>query len=320
MIKNVACLLDTVVHPFELGVASEVFGLDRSAEGLPNFDFAICAASPAPVPSVGGLHITPGYGLERVSDADLVVIPAWRTDAGAPEPAVAAALHCAVGRGATILSVCSGAFLLAEVGLLEGRRATCHWFHEQQFRDAFPTVTLEPDRLYVEDGPIITSAGTAAGIDACLHLVRREFGAAVAGSFARRMVVPPYRDGGQSQYVDTPVPAAHDGSANMAELLEWMGGHLSQQLDVKSLAARAHMSTRTFARRFASVTGATPYEWLTRQRVFLAQRLLEDDVLAVEEIARRSGFGNGETLRHHFTRQLGTTPTSYRRHFCTPVA
>lgn len=320
MLTNVACVLDTVLHPFELGVACEVFGLDRSDEGLPNFDFAVCATSASPISATGGLSVTPGHDLTRVADADLVVVPAWRIDAGTPEPAVATALHEAVDRGATVLSECSGAFLLAEAGLLEGRNATCHWFHQQQFQRAFPNVTLQPDRLYVEDGPIITSAGTAAGIDACLHLVRREYGAKIASRFARRMVVPPYRDGGQSQYVDTPVPPARDGSEALSQLLEWMQANLSAQHDINSLAGRLHMSPRTFARRFTATTGTTPYDWLTRQRVFFAQELLENTGLTIEEIAQRAGFGNSETLRHHFTRQLNTTPTSYRAHFCQLVA
>lgn len=318
MLRDVACILDAEVHPFELGVVSEVFGLDRSGQGLPAFDFAVCSASTSPTPAPGGLSITTSHDMDRVATADLVVIPAWRPDAGEPEPSVAAALRDAVDRGATVLSVCTGAFLLAEVGLLEGRVATCHWFHDQQFRAMFPSVRLEPDRLYVEDGPIITSAGTAAGIDACLYLVRREFGAKVAGSFARRMVVPPYREGGQAQFVETPVPPARDASASISELLEWLQAHLAQPHDVKSLAARAQMSPRTFARRFAASTGTTPYDWLTRQRVFLAQQLLEDAGLTVDQVAHRVGMGNSETLRHHFTRQLGTTPSSYRVRFCRP--
>jgi transcriptional regulator GlxA family with amidase domain len=319
MLANVSCVVDTWGHPFELGVAAEVFGTDRSDQGLPNFDFAVCSAVTGPIRASGGMSISPAYDLDRVAEADLVVVAAWQTDPGTADPAVAAALHEAVGHGATVLSLCSGAFLLAELGLLDGRTATCHWLHQEKFRARFPHVNLEPDRLYVEDGPIITSAGTAAGIDACLHLIRREYGAKIAAGFARRMVVSPYREGGQSQFIDNPVPPATDTSQTMPEILEWMQSHLAMREDVAALAVRAHMSPRTFARRFVAATGTTPYEWLTRQRVFWAQQLLEGRSHTIEQIASHTGFSTAETLRHHFTRQLGTTPTSYRARFCQPA-
>lgn len=313
MVKDVVALLGTDIHPFELGVVSEVFGLDRSADGMPNFDFAICAARQRPIHAAGGMTITPGYGLERAARADLVVVPAWRTDGVAPEQAEIDVLHAAVERGATVLGVCSGAFLLAEAGLLDGRRATCHWYHAAELVARYPHVTVDSDKLYVEDGPVITSAGTAAGIDACLYLVRREFGARIANSFARRMVVPPHRDGGQAQYVETPVPVRCE--EDLAALLEWVQANLHRNHTVEALAARMHMSERTFARRFTASTGTAPHQWITRQRVLLAQQLLEQDSLDVEEIAQRSGFRTAELLRHHFTRLLDTTPTSYRRTF-----
>jgi transcriptional regulator GlxA family with amidase domain len=315
MLRDVVAVLGTQVHPFELGVVCEVFGLDRSEDGLPCFDFAVCAARPQPVPTVGGLTVQAGHGLERTRSADLVVIPAWSADSEPLEHEVVEALREAVDRGATVLSVCSGAFLLAAAGMLEGRHATCHWYHAEELMARYPNVTVDPDRLYVEDGPFVTSAGTSAGIDACLHIVRRELGARVANGIARRMVVPPHRDGDQAQYVDTPVPEGNGASDDLAPLLTWIQEHLHHAHTVSALAARVHMSPRTFARRFTAATGTAPHQWITRQRLLLAQRLLEQDSLDVETIARRSGFATAEALRHHFTRHLRTTPTAYRHTF-----
>lgn len=315
MLRDVVALVDGRIHPFELGVVCEVFGLDRAADGLPTFDFAICAGRRRTLPGLGGSSLRVGHGLDRAASADLVVIPAWEAgDLPAP-PGIVAALHAAVERGATVLSVCSGVFLLAAAGLLEGRRVTCHWYHAELLARGFPTLRVEPNRLYVEDGPIITSAGTAAGIDACLHVVRRELGAEVANAIARRMVVPPHRDGGQAQYVETPVPRRTADSDSLAPLLDWMQAHLNEPMTVGGLADRAHMSSRTFARRFSATTGTTPHQWLIRQRVLLAQRLLETDNLGVEEIAHRSGFSTADLLRHHFTQHVGATPAAYRRTF-----
>ncbi len=206
MLRDVVAVVDELVHPFELGVACEVFGIDRSDDGLPRFDFAVCATGRRPLPGPGGMSLRASYGLDRAANADLVVIPAWHTRDESPPRPVVDLLRATVARGAWLLSVCSGAFLLAATGLLDDRRATCHWHDAGLLAARFPHLALEPDRLYVEDGPIVTSAGTAAGIDACLHIVRRELGARVANGIARRMVVPPHRDGGQAQYVETPVP------------------------------------------------------------------------------------------------------------------
>jgi transcriptional regulator GlxA family with amidase domain len=320
MLCDVAAIVETAAHPFELGVVCEVFGLDRTDDGLPGFEFAVCASTPGPLPMTGGLTLQTVHGLDRTESADLIVIPAWDAGASKPPAAVVDALRAAVNRGATVLSVCSGAFLLAAGGLLDGRRATCHWRHAEQLLARYPHVTLEPDRLYVEDGPIITSAGTAAGIDACLHLVRRELGAAVANGIARRMVVPPHRDGGQAQYVATPVPHRTDGSEDLAGLLDWVQAHLDQPHTVAGLAERVHTSPRTFARRFGAATGTSPQQWITHQRLYLAQQLLEEDTLGIEEIARRGGFGTAEALRHHFLRQLGVTPSAYRHRFSHHLA
>lgn len=315
MLRDVVAIVDGRIHPFELGVAGEVFGLDRTAEGLPGFDFAICAASSRPLPGPGGSTLRAGHRLDRTATADLVIIPAWETDDVPAPPAIATALRAAIDRGAIVLSVCSGVFLLAAAGLLEGRPVTCHWYHADRLARRFPTLNVQPDRLYVDDGQVITSAGTAAGVDACLYVVRRELGAAVANGIARRMVVPPHREGGQAQYVETPVPRRPADGNDLSPLLAWMQAHLDQPISVTDLAGRAHMSSRTFARRFLAATGTTPHHWLIRQRVLLCQQLLEHDDLGVEEIARRSGFRTADLLRHHFTAQLGTTPQAYRRAF-----
>ena len=212
-----------------------------------------------------------------------------------------------------MLSICSGAFVLGAAGLLDGRRSTTHWRHSDELAERFPRTVVEPDVLYVDDDPVITSAGTAAGIDACLHLVRKAQGAEVARGIARRMVVAPHREGGQAQFVNRPLPEG--GGDSLAPLLDWMRHHPDQETSVEQLAARVHMSPRTFARRFQQETGTTPHRWLVGQRVLLAQRLLESTTESVDAIAERCGFGSAAALRHHFGRRLGTTPLAYRRCF-----
>jgi transcriptional regulator GlxA family with amidase domain len=320
MLTNVVAIVDECIHPFELGVACEVFGIDRSDDGLPVFDFAVCGTTDGPLQGAGGFTLQPAFGLRRAEAADLIIIPAWRVGGGPADPALIRTLQRAVDRGAMVLSECTGAFLLAEAGLLDGRRATTHWNHVQAMQERYPHITIEPDRLYVQDGPVITSAGTAAGIDACLAVVRRELGVRVANGIARRMVVPPHRDGGQAQFVETPVPLSPGEADDLSALLEWLLMHLGEAHTVESLADRANQSPRTFVRRFAASTGTTPHAWLQRQRVLLAQCLLEQPELGVEEIARKCGFGTADLLRHHFSRQVGTAPLAYRRAFrATPV-
>lgn len=316
MLHRVAVLALNQVSPFELGVLCEVFGYDRTADGLPGYDFAVCSPDGGPVTTDSGFSITPGHGLDVIEDADLVAVPAHPI--GTPVgPEVLAALRRAADRGAYILSVCSGAFLLAEAGLLDGRHCTTHWRHSDELAERYPKAIVDPDVLYVADGNILTSAGTAAGIDLCLHLVRAEHGSATANALARRMVVPPHRDGGQSQYVEAPVPRTSD-APTLEPLLEWMIVSLDQPHTVESLAAKAHMSPRTFARRFKAETGVTPHDWLTAQRVLFARRLLEETTLGIDAVAARAGFGNSAALRHHFTRRVGATPQSYRSTFRCP--
>jgi transcriptional regulator GlxA family with amidase domain len=312
MLQNVAVLALPGIAPFELGVVCEVFGIDRSEVGLPAFDFAVVSEGAATVTSSSGFTIAPEYGLERAAQADLNCVPASDTDV-AVSPAVRELLHQTVARGGRIMSVCSGAFTLAAAGLLEDRPCTTHWFHVEEFQRRFPRAQLVPDVLYVDDGSIITSAGSAAGIDACLHVVRQELGAAVANGIARRMVVPAYREGGQAQFIERPVPDTE--SVTLGPLLDWMTENIDVDVSVDELAARTHMSPRTFARRFKAETGTTPHAWLTQQRVQHAERLLEETDEPIEQVARLCGFGSATLLRHHFVRQRGTTPLAFRRAF-----
>ena len=311
MLRNVAVAVCNDVAPFELGVVCEVFGIDRTDTGLPGYDFAVCAAEPPPLRS-GGFTLVPDHGLDRLAEADLVAVPNWRSVDEDPPAALLDALRAVVDRGGRVMSVCSGAFVLAAAGLLDGRRATTHWRYAADLAARYPAVDVDPNVLYVDADPVYTSAGTAAGIDLCLHLVREEHGVAVANAIARRMVVPPHRDGGQAQYVEAPVPLPHRD--DLADVLTWAVEHLDEPLTVETLAARALMSPRTFARRFRAATGTTPYAWLLHQRTLLAQRLLEDGH-SVEEVARRSGFGSAATLREQFGRVRGISPSAYRRTF-----
>jgi transcriptional regulator GlxA family with amidase domain len=318
MLQNVAFVVLNRFPSFEFGVVCEVFGIDRTEDGLPGYDFTVVAGEDGPLRSEHGLAVTDADGLDRLAGADLVIMSAidQQLREGVPgefpEPLLGA-LRDTVDRGARVLSVCTGAFVLAAAGLLDGRRCTTHWRHAGELARFCPRAIVDPDVLYVDSDPVITSAGSAAGIDACLYLVRKEQGMKVANQIARRMVVAPHRDGGQAQFVDRPLP---DGSADtLAELIGWMERHLDQQVTVAELAALAHMSPRTFARRFVQETGTTPLRWLTGQRILLAQRLLEDTDESVDEVAWRAGFGNATAFRHHFHAWRGTTPAAYRRTF-----
>ncbi|MER7484825.1 helix-turn-helix domain-containing protein [Streptomyces sp. NPDC126497] len=317
MLRNVAAVLLDGVNPFELGVVCEVFGVDRSDDGLPVYDFAVASADGPVVRTNTGFSLQVEHGLERLETADLIAVPAGASYVSREfPPELLDALRRGVDRGARVLSVCSGVFVLAAAGLLDGRRAAAHWKHAEDLTERHPHLTVEPDVLYVDEDPVFTSAGTAAGIDACLHLVRKEQGPEVANRIARRMVVPPHRDGGQAQYIERPLPRS--GGDTVSEVLVWMERHLDEEVTVEQLAARARMSPRTFARRFQQETGTTPYRWILRQRVLLAQDLLEATDETVDAIAGRTGFGNAAALRHHFTRVVGTTPHAYRRAFRGP--
>ncbi|MEU9476952.1 helix-turn-helix domain-containing protein [Streptomyces sp. NPDC048191] len=319
MLQNVAAVLLDGVNPFEMAVVCEVFGIDRSDEGLPVYDFAVASAEGPVLRSNAGFSLQVEHGLERLESADLIAVPAGSCYETRPfPPGLLDALRRGVDRGARVLSVCSGVFVLAAAGLLDGRRCAVHWHHAAELARQYPRLTVEPDVLYVDEDPVITSAGTAAGIDACLHLVRKEQGPEVANRIARRMVVPPHRDGGQAQFIERPLPKAPCDT--VGEVLVWMEENLEREVTVEQLAARAHMAPRTFARRFQQDTGTTPYRWLLRQRVLRAQELLEGTDETMDAIAARTGFGTAAAMRYQFVRAIGTTPNAYRRAFRGPRA
>jgi transcriptional regulator GlxA family with amidase domain len=310
----VALVVFDRISPFEMAVPCEVFGADRSDMGLPNYRFLVCAAEKGLLRTDAGFGIVAPHGLDGLREAQTVVVPAWRDVEDPPPAELVDALRQSYGRGARIVSLCSGAFILAHAGLLDGRRVTTHWMYAATLADRFPEVEVDPNVLYVDQGQILTSAGTAAGIDLCLHVVRLDHGADVANAFARRMVVPPHRDGGQAQYVRMPV-AESSGEGPLTETLAWAGANLGEVLTVSDMAHHARMSERTFARRFREVTGTTPLRWVLNQRILAAQRRLETSEDPVERIAQDCGFGTGATLRLHFGRELGVSPTRYRGTF-----
>jgi transcriptional regulator GlxA family with amidase domain len=312
--RTVAVVVFDRVAVFELAVPCEVFGIDRSAHGVPNYRLSVCAAEPPPLRTGAGFTIDALPGLAPLRRADTVIVPAWRDIDETPPEALLRALRRAHDRGARVASLCSGAFVLAHAGLLDGRRATTHWMYADVLAERFPAVDVDRSVLYVDEGRVLTSAGTAAGIDLCLHMVRQDHGAEVANVFARRMVVPPHRDGGQAQFVSAPRPPACADDP-VARTLDWAMAHLDDDLTVAALAGRAAMSARTFARRFVAATGTTPLQWLLVQRVLTAQRLLETTDLPIERVAERCGLGTAANLRTQFGRHLGTTPTGYRRTF-----
>jgi transcriptional regulator GlxA family with amidase domain len=315
-IEKVSALVLDRLAVFEFGVVCEVFGIDRSAEGVPNFDFKVCGPEPGkPIRTSVGASLIPDHGLDSLIGADLVAIPAIAGSEYLPE--ALEAVRAAADAGAIILTLCSGAFVAGEAGLLDGRPCTTHWMHADELARRFPTAKVDRNVLFVDDGNLITSAGTAAGIDACLHLVRRELGSEVTNKIARRMVVPPQRDGGQRQYIDQPIPVRC--SEGFAPHLDWILANLQTPHTVSALARRANMSARTFARRFVDETGTTPMQWVTDQRVLYARRLLEESDLDIDQIADRSGFGTATLLRHHFRRIIGVTPSDYRRSFACNV-
>jgi AraC family transcriptional regulator, transcriptional activator FtrA len=313
MLRTVAAVVLDGFAPFEFGVLCEVFGVDRADDGVPPIDFRVCGERPGePIRTDVGASLIPEHGLDALTDADLIAVGAAKIRDEYP-PRVLEALRAAHARGTTLLSVCSGAFVLGAAGLLDDRRCTTHWHHTAKLAERFPDAKVDPDVLFVDEGDIVTSAGTAAGIDACLHVVRREFGAAVTATIARRMVVAPQREGGQRQFVELPAPPNQADS--LQPLLAWLQDRLDQEHTIASLAERATMSERTFARRFAAETGTTPHRWLTTQRVLRARQLLEETQLTVEDVAHRSGFGTAALLRHHFTTVVGVPPKDYRRSF-----
>ncbi|MGN9846950.1 GlxA family transcriptional regulator [Nonomuraea sp. H19] len=298
---------------FGLGLVAKIFA-DRTDLGLPRFELTVCAEQPGPVRTELGLPMEVGHGLERMEEADLVILLPCDTQTPTLSPPVAAAIKVAHRRGAIIAGFCTGSFLLAAAGLLDGRRATTHWSLAGDLAARYPEVTVMPDALYVDEGGIVTGAGSASGIDMCLHLIRREHGAAVANAIARQVVVAPHREGGQAQYIPAPVPAGSDDE-RLGSLLDWVRTNLDKPLSVDEMAAYSLMSPRTFARHFKRVTGTTPLAWVRAQRLNRAEELLETTDLPVETVAREAGFGSVAVLREQFVNRRGVSPRAYRNIF-----
>jgi transcriptional regulator GlxA family with amidase domain len=309
----VAVLVYDGLSMFEFAVACEIFGPSPSRWlDVPWYELVVCGDS-ATVRFENGMTLPVPATLTAARRADTIVLPPCDDPDSVPD-AVLAAVRRAHARGARIISLCTGAFVLARTGLLDGRRAVTHWDECARFAAQYPAVVLDPQVLYVDEGDLLTSAGVAASIDLCLYLVRCDYGADIATALARHLVVAPHREGGQAQYIDTPIPKATH-SDPMAGTLDWMSEHLDSDLTIAELAGRAAMSPRSFARHFVATTGSTPYQWLLRQRIHQARRLLERTDLPVESVAERVGLGNPANLRKHFRRQLGTSPQTYRRTF-----
>ncbi|MFV0135842.1 helix-turn-helix domain-containing protein [Streptomyces sp. HMX87] len=307
----VAVLLFSGGPIFESSIPLSVFGIDRQDAGVPRYRLLVCGGEDGPLRTTGGLELTAPHGLEAISRAGTVVVPAWRSITSPPPQEALDALRRAHEEGARIVGLCTGAFVLAAAGLLDGRPATTHWMYAPTLAKRYPSVHVDPRELFVDDGDVLTSAGTAAGIDLCLHIVRTDHGNEAAGALARRLVVPPRRSGGQERYLDRSLPE-EIGADPLAEVVAWALEHLHEQFDVETLAARAYMSRRTFDRRFRSLTGSAPLQWLITQRVLQAQRLLETSDYSVDEVAGRCGFRSPVALRGHFRRQLGSSPAAYR--------
>ncbi|MGW0086187.1 helix-turn-helix domain-containing protein [Streptomyces sp. NPDC003393] len=307
----VAVLLFSGGPIFESSIPLSVFGIDRQDAGVPRYRLLVAAGEDGPLRTTGGLELTAPHGLEAISRAGTVVVPAWRSITSPPPEEALDALRRAHEEGARIVGLCTGAFVLAAAGLLDGRPATTHWMYAPTLAKRYPSVHVDPRELFVDDGDVLTSAGTAAGIDLCLHIVRTDHGNEAAGALARRLVVPPRRSGGQERYLDRSLPE-EIGADPLAEVVAWALEHLHEQFDVETLAARAYMSRRTFDRRFRSLTGSAPLQWLITQRVLQAQRLLETSDYSVDEVAGRCGFRSPVALRGHFRRQLGSSPAAYR--------
>ncbi|KRE97634.1 AraC family transcriptional regulator [Frateuria sp. Soil773] len=301
------------ISPFHLSVPCAVFGEAAGAAAAP-FEVRVCAAEPGELRSLAGFGIAARHGLRELARADIVVVPSWRDPQEVPPASLLAALRRAHRRGALLVGLCLGAYVLAEAGLLDGRRATTHWRWAERFAQRYPAVQVDSNVLYVDGGDVLTSAGTAAGIDCCLHVVRRRLGAETANRIARILVVPPHRQGSQAQYIEQPVAEGAD-EGPLAKTLDWAARHLAAPHSLDSLAARAAMSRRSFTRHFRQRTGTTVGQWLLGQRLALAQRLLETTDQPIERIAERAGFGSALSMRQHFSAMLNTTPSMHRREF-----
>src|SRR5262245_43562923 len=316
--KRVVVVAYDRVALFELAIAVEVFGLPRPELKIPWYDFEVCSIDSGPLRATGAIQVRARRGLAAIAAADTIIVPGWRDPAETPPRRLLEALRRAHRRGARVVSICSGVFVLAAAGLLDGKRATTHWRYTEILRARYPSIRIEPDVLYVQEGNVFSSAGSAAGIDLCLHLVRLDHGAEIANQVARRLVVAPHREGGQAQFIARPMPARVQGG--LAGAIDWALAHLDRPIGVDDLARAAALSPRTFLRRFRAEVGGTPHRWLIHQRVRAAQRRLESSRASVDEVAEAVGFGTSQTLRLHFRRVLRTSPNAYRRRFATRAA
>ncbi|MER7335926.1 MULTISPECIES: transcriptional regulator FtrA [unclassified Micromonospora] len=312
--RTVAVLAYDGMSAFETGIVTEVFGLPRPEFDIPWYELTICAERPGPVRLIGGAALHTPYGLDTFAAAATLIVPGVPDVTADPAPDLVAALRRAHRRGARIMSICSGAFALAGAGLLDGLRATTHWRYADLLRRRYPNVGVDPDVLYVDHGTVLTSAGSAAGLDLCLHVVRQDHGATIANAVARRLVTQPHRDGGQAQFIETPMPADPDDD-RIAQSMAWAVANLHRPITAATLACQAHMSTRTYLRHFARCTGTSPIRWLINQRVQASLVLLETTDAPIEEIAGTVGFDTAVTYRHHFSRAMRTSPSAYRRAF-----
>ncbi|WP_192772119.1 GlxA family transcriptional regulator [Plantactinospora soyae] len=311
--------LDSVVG-LDLGTPAQVFGTARDDAGVSHYTATVCTLGARPVRSSAGFQVLPDHGLEIIEESDTVVVPGIHggpplTD-GTVEPQIRKVLRQAHERGARIMSICTGAFVLAAAGLLDGRPATTHWAYADRFRRMHPQVRLDPEVLFVDDGDVLTSAGVAAGLDLCLHVIRTDHGSGVANRSARSCVVPPWREGGQAQYIERPLPEAT--ASGTAQTRDWIQHRLHEPLTLAEMAAHASMSVRTFTRRFREETGLSPARWLLQQRTAHARLLLESTDLGVDQVAHRSGFGTSAALRQQLHQRIGVPPTTYRRTFRPP--
>lgn len=302
------------ISPFHLSVPCMIFGENREELGVPRFNTLVCATAAGPLHTSVGFDIDVKHGLEALDDAQIVIVPSWHDTTRWPPEELLKALQLAHRRGARMVGLCLGAFVLAEAGLLDGKTATTHWNWAHTFSARYPKVRLDPDVLYVDQGDVLTSAGTAASLDCCLHLLRLLCGAELANRVARRLVVAPHRQGGQAQFIEQPLPASRQDD-RLAQVFEWVGRHLKETHSVDALAARAAMSRRTFTRHFRQATGTTVVQWLLHQRLALAQRMLESTHVSIEIIASETGFGSALSLRQHFNTAFDTTPSAYRKQF-----
>ncbi len=298
---------------FEFGCVVEMFALQRPELDVPWYRFAVCSAERRKLRAAGGITVSAPYSLKILDQAHTIIVPGWRDADESPPPDLVKRIRAAYDRGARICSICSGVFVLAAAGILDGRTVTTHWRYAQRLQQRYPTLRVEPNALYVDEGQVVTSAGSAAGLDMLVHLVRRDHGPKVANVVAQRLVIPPHRDGDQAQYV--PRPVARDDEGRLARLLDWVRVHLDAPHSVASLSKRASMSSRTLLRHFRNITGLAPGEWLLRERVALARDMLESGRVPIGEVADRAGFGSAESFRRHFRLQVGASPTAYRQRF-----